>query len=59
VKIIKLQQLNIIFENDTNYTKTRNIFKCFERSLKRWIERYEELEVIKILKPINQLRLSP
>ena len=32
-----------------NYTKTCEIFKCSERSLKRWIERYEELEEIKRL----------
>jgi hypothetical protein len=42
-------------ENDTNYTKTCDIFKCSKRSLKRWIERYEESEEIKRLnrKPIS------
>ena len=33
-------------ENDINYTKTCNIFKCSERSLKRWIERYKEYDEI-------------
>jgi hypothetical protein len=32
--------------NDTNYTKTCDIFKCSERSLKRWIERYNYKENI-------------
>ena len=34
-------------ENDTNYTKTCEIFKCSERSLKRWIERYNKYDGIK------------
>ena len=45
----KIAALKYYLENDTNYTKTCEIFKCSERSLKRWIERYEELEEIKRL----------
>lgn len=51
----KITAVNYYFENDTNYTKTCEIFKCSERSLKRWIKRYEELEEIKRLnrKPVS------
>ena len=42
----KITAVKYYLENDTNYTKTCEIFKCSERSLKRWIERYEELEFI-------------
>ena len=45
----KITAVKYYLENDTNYTKTCEIFKCSERSLKRWIERYEELEEIKRL----------
>ena len=45
----KITAVKYYLENDTNYTKTCDIFKCSERSLKRWIERYEELEEIKRL----------
>jgi len=53
-KITK-EQVKYYLENNTNYTKTCEIFKCSERSLKRWIERYEELEEIKRLnkKPVS------
>jgi transposase-like protein len=45
-------------ENDINYTKTCKIFKCSERSLKRWIERYEEFEEIKrIIENQNHIKL--
>jgi transposase-like protein len=40
----KITAVKYYLENDTNYTKTCKIFKCSERSLKRWIERCEELE---------------
>jgi hypothetical protein len=43
----KITTTTYYLENDTNYTKTCEIFKCSERSLKRWIDRYEELEEIK------------
>ena len=51
----KITAVKYYLENNTNYTKTCDIFKCSERSLKRWIERYEELEEIKRLnrKPIS------
>jgi transposase len=51
----KIITVKYYLENDTNYTKTCDIFKCSERSLKRWIERYKELEEIKRLdrKPIS------
>ena len=45
----KIDAVKYYLENDTNYTKTCEIFKCSERSLKRWIERYKELEEIKRL----------
>ena len=46
----KLIAVKYFLENDhTNYTKTCEIFKCSERSLKRLIKRYEELEEIKRL----------
>ena len=51
----KITAVKYYLENYTNYTKTFEIFKCSERSLKRWIERYEELEEIKRLnrKPMS------
>ena len=51
----KITAVKYYLENDTNYTKTCEIFKCSERSLKRWIEQYEELEQIKRLnrKPVS------
>jgi len=47
----KITAVKYYLDNDTNYTKTCEIFKCLERSLKR----YEELEEIKRLnrKPIS------
>ena len=54
----KITAIKYYLENDTNYTKTCEIFKCSERSLKRWIERYEELEEIKRLnKNQNHIKL--
>ena len=51
----KITAVKYYLENNTNYTKICDIFKCSERSLKRWIERYKELEEIKRLsrKPIS------
>jgi transposase len=43
----KITAVKYCLENDTNYTKTCDIFKSSERSLKRWIQRYEELKEIK------------
>jgi hypothetical protein len=45
----KITAVKYYLENNTNYTKTCDIFKCSERSLKRLIERYEELDEIKRL----------
>ena len=51
----KITAVKYYLENNMNYTKTCDIFKCSERSLKRWIERYEELDEIKRLnrKPVS------
>jgi len=51
----KITAVKHYLENDTNYTKTCEIFKCSERSLKRWIDRYNKNEEIKRLnrKPIS------
>jgi transposase len=43
----KITAVKYYLENDTNYTKTCDIFKCSERSLKRWIERYNLEKSIK------------
>ena len=39
----KLSAVKYYLENETSYSKTCDIFKCSERSLKRWIERYNNL----------------
>ena len=36
----KLSAVRYHLENDVSYVKTCEIFKCSERSLKRWIDRY-------------------
>ena len=36
----KITAVKYYNENNTSYVETWNIFKCSERSLKRWIERY-------------------
>lgn len=36
----KLSAVQYYLENDVSYVKTCEIFKCSERSLKRWIDRY-------------------
>ena len=46
---LKLTAVRYYLDNDTTYAETCRIFNCSERSLKRWIERYEELEEIKRL----------
>jgi len=43
----KITAVKYYLENDSNYTKTCDIFKCSERSLKRWIERYNNFDEIK------------
>ena len=42
MKIINIAVKYFLENNDTNYTKTCNIFKCSER----WIERYNDKENI-------------
>jgi transposase len=44
---LKLSAVMYHLENKSSYANTCNIFKCSERSLKRWIDRYEEEEEIK------------
>ena len=46
----KISAVQYFLENDVSYTKTCEIFKCSERSLKRWIDRYKEEGSIKRLK---------
>jgi transposase len=41
----KIIAVKYYLENDTNYTKTCEIFKCSERSLKRWIKRLNRKQV--------------
>jgi transposase len=36
----KISAVDYYIENDTSFAETFKIFKCSERSLKRWIERY-------------------
>ncbi len=48
----KIIAVKYYLENNINYTKTCEIFKCSERSLKRWINRYIEYEEIKRLNRI-------
>jgi len=43
----KISAVQYFLENDVSYTKTCEIFKCSERSLKRWIDRYKEEGSIK------------
>jgi hypothetical protein len=43
----KIIAVKYYLENNTNYTKTCEIFKCFK--FEKWIKRYEELEQIKRL----------
>ena len=43
----KISAVDYYIENDTSFAETCKIFKCSERSLKRWIERYNTEESIK------------
>ena len=43
----KLTAVLYHLENNSSYANTCKVFKCSERSLKRWLERYEEEEAIK------------
>jgi len=43
----KISAVQYYLENNTSYVKTCEIFKCSERSLKRWIDRYKKKKEIK------------
>lgn len=43
----KISAVHYYIENDTYFTETCRIFKCSERSLKRWINRYKTDKSIK------------
>ncbi len=38
----KLTAVKYYLDHETTYKNTCDIFKCSERSLKRWIERYQK-----------------
>jgi len=43
----KITAVKYYLEHNKSYTETCRIFKCSERSLKRWIERYKNDDSIK------------
>jgi len=43
----KISAVEYYLDYDTTYAETCRIFKCSERSLKRWIDRYEDGDNIK------------
>ena len=43
----KISAVHYYIENETSFTETSRIFKCSERSLKRWINRYKTDKSIK------------
>ena len=43
----KITAVKYYLENDTTYAEICRIFKCSERSLKRWIEKYKKSGSIK------------
>ena len=43
----KLTAVKYYLDNETSYKNVCNIFKCSERSLKRWIIRYRKDKYIK------------
>lgn len=44
---LKITAVRYYLNNNVSYAETCRIFDCPERSLKRWIERYEEEDEIK------------
>ena len=46
----KISTVEYYLDYDTSYAETCRIFKCYERSLKRWIDKYEKEQSIKICK---------
>ena len=43
----KLTAVKYYLDNDTSYKNVCDIFKCSERSLKRWIDKYNKDKTIK------------
>ena len=43
----KITAVRYYLNNETSYAETCRIFNCSERSLKRWIDRYNEEQSIK------------
>jgi transposase-like protein len=43
----KINAVRYYLGNNTTYMETCEIFECSERSLKRWIERYQDENSIK------------
>ena len=43
----KLTVVKYYLDNDTSYKNMCDIFKCSERSLKRWIDKYNKDKTIK------------
>ena len=43
----KITAVQYYLENNTSYVETCEIFRCSERSLKRWIDRYDKKGNIK------------
>ena len=44
---LKLTSVRYYLDNDTTYAETCRIFNCSERSLKRWIDRFQYEDEIK------------
>jgi transposase-like protein len=44
---LKITAVRYYLNNNVNYAETCRIFDCTERSLKRWIDRYEDEDEIK------------
>ena len=44
---LKLTAVRYYLDNDTTYAETCRIFNCSERSLKRWIDRFQDENEIK------------
>ena len=43
----KITAVKYYLENDTSYVNVCKIFKCSERSLKRWIQKYKDNKHVK------------
>ena len=44
---LKLTAVRYYLDNDTTYAETCRFFNCSERSLKRWIDRFQDEDEIK------------